>query len=57
VTIQAHRQQVLDDAYATNPHRFHGHRPKALTLPAKVWINQPRPKIETEEAPQTFQAA
>jgi putative transposase len=57
VTIQAHRQQVLDDAYATNPHRFHGHRPKAPTLPAKVWINQPRPKIETEEAPQTFQAA
>ena len=56
-TIQAHRQTVLDDAYAANPRRFHGHRPQAPTLPAKVWINQPRPKIETEEAPKTFQAA
>ena len=56
-TIQAHRQKVLDDAYAANPRRFHGHRPQAPTLPAKVWINQPRPKIETEEAPKTFQAA
>jgi hypothetical protein len=25
-------------------------------LPAKVWINQPRPKIETEEAPKTLRA-
>ena len=42
--------RMLDDAYAANPRRFHGHRPQAPTLPAKVWINQPRPKIETEEA-------
>ena len=37
-TIQAHRQKVLDDAYAAHPRRFHGHRPQAPTLPAKVWI-------------------
>ena len=50
VTIQAHRQKVLDEAYAANPQRFHGHRPQAPALPSRVWINQPRPKIETEEA-------
>jgi len=50
VTIQAHRQKVLDEAYATNPDRFHGRRPQAPALPTRVWINQPRPKIESEVA-------
>ena len=57
ITIRACRQQVLDDAFAASPHRFHGRRPQAPTLPAKVWINQPRAIIETQEAPQTNQAA
>ena len=31
--------------------------PKRPALPTRVWINQPRPKIESEDAPKTFQAA
>jgi len=49
-TIQARRQQVLDDAFAARPDRFRGRRPLAPALPAKVWINKPRTTIETQEA-------
>jgi transposase InsO family protein len=55
--IQARRQQTLDHAYAASPIRFQGKRPQAPRLPAKVWINQPRAAIETQEAPQTNPAA
>jgi len=55
--IQARRQHVLDQAYAASPIRFQGKRPLAPRLPAKVWINQPRAAIETQEAPQTNPAA
>jgi len=50
VSIRAHRQKVLDKAYAANPDRFHGRQPQAPALPTRVWINQPRPKIESEVA-------
>jgi transposase InsO family protein len=46
--IQAHRQQVLDAAYSARPDRFR-RPPKAPELPRKVWINQPRPTIESQE--------
>jgi putative transposase len=55
--IQARRQNVLDQAYEASPIRFQGKRPQAPGLPAKVWINQPRAAIETQEAPQTNPAA
>jgi putative transposase len=56
-TIQGRRQHVLDQAYAASPIRFQHKRPLAPRLPAKVWINQPRAAIETQEAPQTNPAA
>ena len=46
--IQAHRQQVLDAAYAARPDRFR-RPPRAPELPRKAWINQPRPTIESQE--------
>jgi len=55
--IQARRQQVLDDAYAARPERFPRGRPLAPPLPRKVWINQPRPTIQTQEATQIIQVA
>ena len=55
--IRARRQQVLDDAFAARPHRFRGRPPLAPALPAKVWINKPRPTIETQESRQIKPAA
>ena len=46
--IRAHRQQVLDAAYAARPDRFR-RPPQAPKLPARAWINQPRPTIESQE--------
>jgi putative transposase len=48
--IRARRQQVLDDAYAARPDRFRGRRPVAPNLPGKVWINQPRPTIQSHQS-------
>jgi putative transposase len=55
--IQARRQHTLDQAFTASPIRFQGKRPLAPSLPAKVWINQPRAAIETQEAPQTNRVA
>jgi putative transposase len=55
--IQARRQQVLDEAYAARPERFQHGRPLAPALPRKVWINQPRPTIQTQKATQIIQVA
>lgn len=55
--IRARRQQTLDAAFAASPQRFRGRRPLAPPLPARVWINQPRATIETQEASQTNQVA
>jgi putative transposase len=55
--IRAHRQQVLDAAYAARPDRFRGRHPVAPKLPGKAWINKPRTTIETKEAAQTKPAA
>jgi putative transposase len=55
--IRKRRQQVLDAAYAARPDRFRGRRPQAPDLPARVWINQPRPTIEPQKAAGINQAA
>lgn len=55
--IRARRQQVLDAAYAARPDRFRGRRPRAPVLPRKVWINQPRPTIQSQETAGINQAA
>jgi putative transposase len=47
--IRERRQQVLDAAYAARPDRFRRRRPLAPDLPARVWINQPRPTIQSQE--------
>jgi putative transposase len=40
---------MLDAAYAAHPERFR-RRPAPPALPAKAWINEPRPfAIETPE--------
>ena len=39
--IRAQRQQTLDTAHATHPHRFGNRRPQAPKLPTTAWINQP----------------
>ena len=57
LAIQAHRQQVLGQAYAASPSRFRGRRPVPPALPAKVWINQPPATIETEATPQKTRVA
>jgi len=54
--IRARRQEVLDAAYATRPDRFRS-RPVAPKLPAKAWINKPRPTIESQEHAGITQAA
>ena len=38
-----HRQNVLAEAYAARPDRFVGGPPKAVKLPAEVWINRALP--------------
>jgi len=41
--MRAHRQRVLDAAYAARPQRFR-RPPQAPRLPAEAWINQPDPE-------------
>jgi transposase InsO family protein len=53
--IRARRQQVLDDAFTARPDRFRGRPPLAPRLPAKVWINKPRPTIQTQETQESRQ--
>jgi transposase InsO family protein len=55
--IRERRQQVLDAAFAARPDRFRGRRPLAPELPARVWINQPRPTIQSQETAGINQAA
>jgi putative transposase len=55
--IRARRQHVLDAAFAARPGRFRGRRPIAPALPGRVWINKPRPTIQSEDAAGINQAA
>jgi hypothetical protein len=48
--IRARRPQVLDAAYAATPGRFRSRRPLAPALPRKVWINEPRPTIQSHQS-------
>jgi putative transposase len=57
VQVQARRTATLQAAYQAHPERFHGRCPQPKTLPAKVWINEPPPTIETSTSPQTTRAA
>jgi len=45
--ILAHRQVVLDAAYAAHPERFVRKPPKPPELPAQVWINKPATEENT----------
>jgi putative transposase len=55
--IRRRRQQVLDAAYAARPDRFRSRRPLAPALPARAWINKPRPTIQSQETTGINQAA
>jgi putative transposase len=46
--VRAHRQAVLDAAYAANPSRFR-RPPQAPRLPEEAWINQPTPQTQLSE--------
>lgn len=50
--IQRLRQQTLDGAYATNPHRF-TRPPLAPAPPTEAWTNQPRATITTTDPQET----
>jgi len=45
--VRAHRQTVLNAAYAAHPERFVRHPPQAPKLPTVAWINQPPETIVT----------
>src|SRR5450755_4569125 len=45
--ILAHRQVVLDAAFAAHPERFVRKPPKPPELPAQVWINKPPSEEKT----------
>ncbi|MGH3375686.1 MAG: transposase [Actinoallomurus sp.] len=55
--IQAHRIATLHAAFLGHPERFRGRRPYPPQLPAKVWINQPPPTLQTDTSPQTTHVA
>jgi transposase InsO family protein len=48
--VTAHRQAVLDAAYAAHPERFPGGHPSAPEVPTQAWINAPTP---TDSSPTT----
>ncbi|HXZ72935.1 MAG TPA: IS3 family transposase [Streptosporangiaceae bacterium] len=48
--IRDDRQAVLDAAYRAHPERFIQGPPHAPKLPTEVWINNPRPKIESSDS-------
>ena len=39
--VQAARSDVLEEAYAANPHRFCNRRPRLPKMPTIAWINRP----------------
>jgi putative transposase len=47
--VQAHRQQVLQAAYATHPERFVKGVPVMPELPTEVWMNKPQPEVTVPE--------
>ena len=49
--VLAARQQVLSHAYSAHPERFVRHAPRPLPLPTAVWINPPKPSLETTMIP------
>jgi len=51
--VRRDRQRVLDAACLAHPERFHGGPPVAPKLPARVWINRPSAKIESQLDPHT----
>jgi putative transposase len=55
--IQARREETLREAFLTHPERFHGRRPLPPQLPTRAWINQPPASLQTDQPPQTPEAA
>ncbi|WP_433501768.1 integrase core domain-containing protein (plasmid) [Sphaerimonospora sp. CA-214678] len=51
--IQTRRIETLRQAFLARPERFRGRQPYPPPLPAKVWINQPPPTLQTQPSPQT----
>jgi putative transposase len=47
--VQAHRQHVLQAAYAAHPERFVKGAPVLPELPTEVWINKPQPEVTVPE--------
>ena len=47
--VLAHRQAVLDAAFAAHPERFGGRRPSAGKLPERVWINAPSVSVQSSD--------
>ena len=47
--VLAHRQRVLDLAYARNPERFVHGWPRVPVPPAEVWINRPGREVMLED--------
>jgi len=56
VKIHARRIATLHAAYLARPERFRS-RPYPPSLPARAWINQPPPTLQTTTSPQTTEAA
>jgi putative transposase len=57
VHIQARRVATLNAAFLAHPERFRGRRPYPPPLPTRVWINKPPATLQTDNSPQTTQAA
>jgi putative transposase len=49
--VLADRQQTLDAAYEAHPERFPNGRPRAGSLPEKVWINEPAVAVQADPVP------
>lgn len=49
--VLAERQRTLDAAYETHPERFPNGRPRAGSLPDKVWINEPAMAVQADPEP------
>lgn len=49
--VLADRQRTLDAAYEAHPERFPNGRPRAGSLPEKVWINEPAVAVQADPVP------
>jgi putative transposase len=45
------RRQALDEAFRLHPERFVNKEPEPPVVPSEVWINPPKPTVETSQSP------